>query len=438
MSQVVVLGAGLGGTLMAYELRNTLGIVHDVTVVAKGAQYSFVPSNPWVAVGWRTKEAVTIDLTPVMDRRGIGFRPQGAKRLHPLEKRVELMDGTSLDYDYLVIATGPDLAFDEIEGFGPEHYTQSVCQIDHALKAKPAFDALVANPGPVVIGAVQGASCFGPAYEFAFILEKALRDARVRDRVPMTFVTSEPYIGHLGLDGVGDTKGMLESAMRNHDIKWICNAKVDKVEAAKLTVSEIADDGSVIKAHELPFAYAMMLPAFRGVEAVRGIEGLTNPRGFILVDKHQRNPAFPEIFAIGVCVAIPPIGKTPVPVGVPKTGFMIESMVTATARNIQRLISGEPADAEPTWNAVCLADFGDSGIAFVAQPQIPPRNVSWSAQGKWVHAAKIGFEKYFLGKMRSGRAEPFYEQLTLKMLGIDKLKAIKTQPDDAAAANTTR
>jgi sulfide:quinone oxidoreductase len=438
MSQVVVLGAGLGGTLMAYELRNTLGIVHDVTVVAKGAQYSFVPSNPWVAVGWRTKEAVTIDLTPVMDRRGIGFRPQGAKRLHPLEKRVELMDGTSLDYDYLVIATGPDLAFDEIEGFGPEHYTQSVCQIDHALKAKPAFDALVANPGPVVIGAVQGASCFGPAYEFAFILEKALRDARVRDRVPMTFVTSEPYIGHLGLDGVGDTKGMLESAMRNHDIKWICNAKVDKVEAAKLTVSEIADDGSVTKVHELPFAYAMMLPAFRGVEAVRGIEGLTNPRGFILVDKHQRNPAFPEIFAIGVCVAIPPIGKTPVPVGVPKTGFMIESMVTATARNIQRLISGEPADAEPTWNAVCLADFGDSGIAFVAQPQIPPRNVSWSAQGKWVHAAKIGFEKYFLGKMRSGRAEPFYEQLTLKMLGIDKLKAIKTQPDDAAAANTTR
>jgi sulfide:quinone oxidoreductase len=226
--------------------------------------------------------------------------------------------------------------------------------------------------------------------------------------------------------------------MRNHDIKWICNAKVDKVEAAKLTVSEIADDGSVTKVHELPFAYAMMLPAFRGVEAVRGIEGLTNPRGFILVDKHQRNPAFPEIFAIGVCVAIPPIGKTPVPVGVPKTGFMIESMVTATARNIQRLISGEPADAEPTWNAVCLADFGDSGIAFVAQPQIPPRNVSWSAQGKWVHAAKIGFEKYFLGKMRSGRAEPFYEQLTLKMLGIDKLKAIKTQPDDAAAANTTR
>jgi len=427
MAHVVVLGAGLGGTIMAYELRDALAPVHDVSVVTKGTQYSFVPSNPWVAVGWRQRKAVTVDLAPVMARRGIALYPQGALRLHPAEKNIELMDGSSVDYDYLVIATGPDLAFDEIEGFGPEHFTQSVCHIDHAIKAKPAFDALVANPGPVVVGAVQGASCFGPAYEFAFILEKALRDARVRDRVPMTFVTSEPYIGHLGLDGVGDTKGMLESAMRNRHIKWITNARLDKVEAGKLTASEIGEGGSVLKTHELPFTYSMLLPAFRGVEAVRGIDGLTNPRGFILVDKYQRNPKFPDIFGIGVCVAIPPVGKTPVPVGVPKTGFMIESMVAATTHNIERLINGAEPDAQATWNAICLADMGDSGIAFVAQPQIPPRNVNWAAEGKWVHAAKIGFEKYFLGKMRSGRSEPFYEHLALQVLGIDKLKAIKTE-----------
>ena len=426
MSHVVVLGAGLGGTIMAYELRDALGAEHSVSVVTKGTQYSFVPSNPWVAVGWRKKDAVTIDLVPVMRKRNIKLYPQGAERLDPVARQIKLLDGSSVSYDYLVIATGPELAFDEIEGFGPEHFTQSVCHIDHALKAKPAFDALVANPGPVVIGAVQGASCFGPAYEFAFILEKALRDAKVRDRVPMTFVTSEPYVGHLGLDGVGDTKGMLESAMRNRHIKWICNAKLDKVEAGKITASEIAEDGSIARTHELAFSYAMMLPAFRGVAAVRGIEGLTNPRGFILVDKYQRNPKFHDVFAVGVCVAIPPVGKTAVPVGVPKTGFMIESMVTATARNIQRLVNGQEPDAQATWNAICLADFGDSGIAFVAQPQIPPRNVNWASEGKWVHTAKIGFEKYFLNKMRSGRSEPFYEHLALQVLGINKLKAITT------------
>ena len=99
-------------------------------------------------------------------------------------------------------------------------------------------------------------------------------------------------------------------------------------------------------------------------------------------------------------------------------------MVTATAENIAALIKGDEPAAVATWNAVCLADFGDKGIAFVAQPQIPPRNVNWSSSGKWVHAAKIGFEKYFLRKVRSGKSETFYENLALDVLGIKKLKEI--------------
>jgi sulfide:quinone oxidoreductase len=430
MARVAVLGAGLGGVIMAYELRDVLGKEHEVAVVTKGTTYSFVPSNPWVAVGWRDKASIEADLVPVFARRDIALHPEGARRLHPAENRIELTDGRMIDYDFLVIATGPELAFDEIEGFGPDHNTQSICHVDHALKAKEAFDRLVARPGPVIIGAAQGASCYGPAYEFTFVLDKALRDAKVRDRVPMTFVTAEPYVGHLGLDGVGDTKSLLESEMRQHHVKWICNAKVDRVDTDRMFVSELGDDGALKAAHELPFSFAMLLPAFRGVSAVHGIDGLTNPRGFILADKHQRNPTFRNVFSVGVCVAIPPIGKTPVPVGVPKTGFMIESMVTATAHNIARLVEGKEPDAEATWNAVCLADFGDGGVAFVAQPQIPPRNVNWSSSGKWVHAAKIGFEKYFLRKIRIGKSEPFYERLALQALGIDKLKAIKI--DDGA------
>lgn len=431
MAHVVVLGAGLGGTIAAYEIRGSLEKQHRVSVVSEGSSFFFVPSNPWVAVGWRDRGAVEVALAAPMSRQGITLHPQGASRVHPAERRLELRDGSSIDYDYLVIATGPELAFDEIEGFGPEANSQSVCSVDHALKAKVAFEDLAADPGPVVIGAVQGASCFGPAYEFAFILDKALRDAKVRDRVPMTFVTSEPYVGHLGLDGVGDTKGLLESELRQRHIKWITDARVDRIEAGRILVSEIAEDGAVKQAHDLPTKYTMMLPAFRGVEAVRGIDGLTNPRGFILIDKHQRNPAFPEVFAVGVCVAIPPVGKTAVPVGVPKTGFMIESMVTATARNISRVIQGQRPDAQATWNAVCLADFGDGGIAFVAQPQIPPRNVNWSSSGKWVHTAKVGFERYFLHKVRSGKSEPFYEKLALHALGIDKLKAATISQEPA-------
>ena len=429
MAHVVVLGAGLGGTVMAFEMRDHLKRKDDkLTVINKGPAYSFVPSSPWVAVGWRTEKELSIDLRPVMARRGITFRPEGARRIHPERNEVELMDGSLVAYDYLVIATGPDLAFDEIEGLGPKGFTHSICQVAEAASTKESWERLVKDGGPVVIGAAQGASCFGPAYEFSFIVDTALRKARMRDRVPMTFVTPEPYIGHLGLDGVGDTKGLLESAMRERHIKWITNARIAKVEKDKMHVEEVDESGALRAKHELPFVYSMVLPAFRGVEAQRGIEGLVNPRGFVIVDKHQRNPAYPNVFAVGVCVALPPVGKTALPVGTPKTGFMIESMVTATTQNILSLMKGEQPTAVPTLNAMCLADFGEKGIAFVAKPQIPPRNVNWSSSGRWVHVAKIAFEKYFLNKVRRGQSETFYEKAALSMLGLAKLKEIRHEP----------
>jgi sulfide:quinone oxidoreductase len=425
MAEVVVLGAGLGGSIAAYELKAALRLEDRLTVIGEGQRYHFVPSNPWIAVGWRDRSDIEIDLNDVMARKGIEFLGQGAKRVHPDENRIELNDGNSVPYDYLVIATGPALAFDEVPGLGPDANTQSICHVDHAEKAHAAFEEFTKNPGPIIVGAASGASCFGPAYEFAFILDTELRKRRLRDKVPMMFVTPEPYIGHLGLDGVGDTKGLLESELRERHIKWIVNARVRQVEPGKMTVEEVGDDGAVKKTTELPFAYSMILPAFRGVEAVRNIEGLVNARGFVTVDKRQNNPRFPNIFGIGVCVAIPPVGPSPVPVGVPKTGFMIESMVTATARNIGALVRGGKISHEASWNAVCLADFGNSGVMFVAEPQIPPRNLNWSAKGKWVHFAKIAFERYFLHKIRRGESEPFYERWVMEGLGIRRLTSAR-------------
>ncbi len=409
--------------MAAFEIREAVGRDADVTVVSQGDVFQFVPSNPWVAVGWRKRGDLEVKLGPVLARKGVALRDCGAKRVAPTENRVELNDGESLAYDYLVIATGPELAFDEIPGLGPlGGHTQSICHIDHAETAAKAFEEFTKAPGPIVVGAVQAASCFGPAYEFAMILNAELRKRRIRDRVPITFVTSEPYIGHLGLDGVGDTKGLLESAMRDRDIKWITNAKVASVEPGVVHVEEVGEDGQTKAKHDLPFAYSMLLPAFRGVPAVRGIEGLTNPRGFILVDNHQRNPTFKNVYALGVCVAIAPTGKTPVPVGVPKTGFMIESMVTAIAANLRQELDGKAPTNEASWNAICLADFGDGGVAFFAQPQIPPRNVNWASSGKWVHTAKAAFEKYFIGKIRHGESQPFYEKMALDLMGARKLK----------------
>ena len=422
MAHIVVLGAGIGGMTAAYEIREKLADEHRVTVVGEGEQFSFTPSNPWVAVGWRKPAEIQVGVRPHLARKGIAFDAAGAERVVPEENHLLMRDGRRLDYDFLVIATGPRLAFDEVPGLGPSGHTQSVCTTPHATDAWSAYEAFLQDPGPIVVGAAAGASCFGPAYEFAMILDADLRKRKMRDKVPMTYVSSEPYVGHMGLGGVGDSKTLLESEFRQRHIKWIVNARIQKVDDGLMHVDELDARGQPLASHALPFKFSMVLPAFTGVDAVRADKDLCNPRGFVLIDTHQRNPKYTNIYSAGVCVAIPPVEATPVPTGAPKTGFMIESMVSAIAANIAAELSGKPPEAVATWNAVCLADMGDTGAAFVALPQIPPRNVTWAKVGKWVHLAKVAYEKYFLAKMKSGNTEPLYEKYILKLLGIERLK----------------
>jgi len=190
MAHIVIIGASTGGLPTAYEVRELLGKEHEVTVVSNTDTFHFVPSNPWVAVGWRDRKDTSFKIEPYVTAKGIQFIPVGASEIKPDDNQVMLADGRVIDYDYLVIATGPKLAFDEVEGTGPDGYTASICTLDHAEKAYEKWQTLVENPGPIVVGAVQGASCFGPAYEFAFIMDADLRKRRIRDQVPMTFVTA--------------------------------------------------------------------------------------------------------------------------------------------------------------------------------------------------------------------------------------------------------
>jgi sulfide:quinone oxidoreductase len=263
-----------------------------------------------------------------------------------------------------------------------------------------------------VVGAAQGASCFGPAYEMAFILDADLRKKRIRRKVPITFVTPEPYAGHMGLAGVGKSRRLMEDEFADHSITPVTGVAMREVQPGRV----ILETGQ-----EIPFRYAMFIPPFAGVDAVAGTPGLCNPKGFVTVDAYQANPTHKNIYAVGVCVAIPPVEQTPIPTGAPKTGYMIESMVSAAVHNIKADIGNDPKRETATWNAICLADMGDTGIAFVALPQMAPRDVTWAKKGKWVHLAKGALEKYFLYKMKRGVSEPFYERAILRSMGITKL-----------------
>jgi len=96
MPRVVVLGAGIGGVPMAFELREKLGRKAEIDVVSESEWFQFAPSNPWVAVSWRKPEDVKVHLPPVFARLGIGFHACGAKQVHPEKSEVLLNDGRTV------------------------------------------------------------------------------------------------------------------------------------------------------------------------------------------------------------------------------------------------------------------------------------------------------------------------------------------------------
>lgn len=256
MAHIVIVGAGIGGVPAAFELRKKIGKEHAVTLIGASPFFEFTPSNPWVAVGWRKPEQTRVAMREPLEAKGIRWLPEPVAAIDAPANTVTTQSGQALHYDYLVIATGPKLAFDEVPGLGPlGGHTHSICTHSHSAHAWEAYQEFLKNPGPIVIGAAAGASCFGPAYEFAMIVDADLRRRKLRDRVPMTYVSSEPYIGHMGLGGVGDSKGLMESEMRQRHIKWITNAKITAVQADQMSVTEVDDEGRTKKDHVLPFRY---------------------------------------------------------------------------------------------------------------------------------------------------------------------------------------
>ena len=184
-------------------------------------------------VGWRQRGDIAFPIGPYLAKKGIRFIGRPVTHIDAAHNRLTIQDGHTVDYDYLVITTGPKLAFDEVPGTGPHNgHTHSVCAVDHAKPpTKPNRSLFAGTLARSWWARDAHASCFGPVYESAFILDADLRKRKLRKHVPMTMITSEPYIGHLGLGGVGDSRtACWESDLRNRHIKWITNAKTTRID----------------------------------------------------------------------------------------------------------------------------------------------------------------------------------------------------------------
>lgn len=388
--KVLVLGGSFGGLTAALEVKRRLGAKVEVTLISKDDNFVFLPSLPWLVTGQRQAAALTMPISAILTARHIHFVHDTAMAIEATAQRLTTASA-SHDYDYLVIATGPHLACEEIPGLGPDQgHTHCIFTLRHAQKSREAWQKLLASPGPLVLGSTQMASCFGPYYELAFELDHQLRKRRMRHKVPITYLTSEPYLGHMGIDGLGTSRRFMEDEFARRDIKAVVNQGVQAVEPNQIQLTD---------QNTLPFKLALLAPPFRGVD---GVAALGNSRGFIPVDDFYRHPQHANTYAVGVAVAMAPRQPTPVPTGVPKTGYMTVQMAKSAAFNIAADINNsEPLSTEDI-SILCLLDMGGTGTLMHADPILPPRQKSVLKKGRWVPWAKAGLERYLLWKMRHG------------------------------------
>lgn len=409
---VVILGGGMGGIATAYNLRK-LDKNLKITVVSGRPYFGFTPAYPHLALGWRKFDDITIPLAPLLSKHGIEFINENGESIDPDANKLRTTGGKEISYDYLVIATGPKLVFG---AEGQDQYSTSVCTAEHAMELNRKLEEFYRDPGHVVVGAIPGVSCFGPAYEFAFMLHHELKKRGIRHKVPITYITSEPYVGHMGLGGVGPSRRLMEDTMAERSIKYIANVKITKVEQDKVIYEDLEG-----KTYEVPCKLSMIMPRFMGPEVVASAgDKVANPANkMVIVNRCFQNPTFRNIYGVGVVTAIPPVEQTPIPTGAPKTGMMIEQMALAVAHNIINDIRNSTDRYAPELSAICVADMGGDAMGFFASPVIPPRSVVKYKKAVWMHWFKSAFEKYFMWKVKSGDVAPFFEESMLKfMFGV--------------------
>lgn len=411
MAKVAVIGAGFAGHTAAMYLGKHLGKNHEITVINKEDKFVYVPSLVWVGIGHMRPEKTSFRLQPVYDKLNINFLQGTAQTIHPDENFVMVHDARSkemvrVDYDYLIVATGPSLNYSATPGLGPDAgNTVSICWTDHALHARDVYQEHVErlkegeNLKFVVGTGHPAATCQGAAFEYITNIHKDLVKQGVRHRAELLWVSNERNVGDFGVRGINikrdgevlSGQDFMEAIFRDYGIKWEIQKGVTQVDKDNIYWEDY--DGNT---GQTDYDFAMLIPQFTGPRLkFVGADGsdvgdkVANKAGFIKVDaeygldwdtlaskpdawpESYQNPEYPNIFAAGIAFAPPGTISQPhvnpngmsISAAPPRTGMVSAIIGRIVALNIVDLVNGQKMSHSERMTemvAACIASMGDS------------------------------------------------------------------------------
>jgi len=334
----VILGGGTGGTLVANRLRRVLGDSVEIVVVDHDDVHVYQPGLLFVPFGLAHLDEI------VRPRRrqlhhGIGYRLAEIDRVDLDAAHVRFEDGTSLDYDVLVVATGSTLVPEETEGLTGPGWLEKVFTFYTPDGAVALHDALAwFDGGRLVVNVVDmPIKCPVAPLEFCFLADWFFREAGIRERVALTYVTpldgafTKP-VAAATLAGLLDDKG----------IELVTEFNTGAVDGSGGRLVSYDD-------REVPFDLAVTIPLHGGAPYVGRSEGLGDELNFVPADEHTlQAKARPNVFVIGDAAELP----------TSKAGSVTHFEGEVVVESIRRFLAGEALDASYDGHANCFIETG--------------------------------------------------------------------------------
>ena len=403
MKNLVILGAGTAGTMVANRMVSTLPSDWSVTVVDPEPTHLYQPGLLFLPFGARD-EAKNQRPRKKTLAPGVRWLREAVRLVEPERRKVALETGTELPYDLLVIASGSQIRPDETEGLLDGGWRRDIFDfytLDGALALREALESF--REGRLVLNIVEmPIKCPVAPLEFMFLADAFFTKKGIRDRVELVYVTpldgafTKPIASRL-LGGLLERKGIRVEPE-------FATGQVDA--AAKKLVS--------YDEREVPYDLLVTIPTHMGAPFVEA-SGLGNELGFIPTEPHTlMSKDHDAIFVLGDATDLPSS----------KAGSVAHFQSEVVAENIGRWIAGKPLEEGFDGHSNCFIESGfDKAllIDFNYDTEPLPGKFPWPAVGpmslleetRLNHLGKLAFRWVYWNALLPGRHIPVSNRMSM-------------------------
>jgi len=415
VKKLLVLGAGTAGTMIVNRLRRSLDVdLWDITVVDQDDVHHYQPGYLFLPFGAYSRRQITRSRHTTLPD-GVDFVIGDVDRVDASTNTVTLVSGRTLDYDYLVIASGTTPRPDQTPGMLGAQWRRSIFDF-YTLEGSTALAKALKDfdHGRLVVHITDmPIKCPVAPLEFTFLAEAWLRKRGLRDRVEIVYVT--PLPGAFTKPTCSEALGYM---LNDRKIALETDYLVERIDAETKTLISYDE-------REVPFDLLVTVPLNMGADFVAR-SGLGDELNYVPVDKSTlQSTAHPNIFAIGDASDIP----------ASKAGSVAHFAVEIFTDNFLQLIAGKPMTGSFDGHANCFIEAGDGKGLLIdfnydteplmgkyPLPKVGPLSLLKETRAN--HLGKLAFRWIYWNILLPGRSMPVPTHMS--MVGKTANKAIST------------